>query len=377
MRLVVAVVASAACVLAAASCSREPTSDGRAGSTGGASPAGSGAAGSAGSAAPGGSSAGSGAAGSGAGADTAGSGASGATAGSGASGAAAGSGASASPPAAKPTSVVEQVQQWAPPGSRVVPVELAVNGIALFAVADRSAAADDPNAGVLVGVVGGLGGPIVEGSELVRRAIERKPDPRTLAQVALRVARRDAELLTAPANDEQRKAKVRPPRFAGKALVFWVWTRGVPRLLELGTLDRTTGALEIATPPALRAGAIDSVMRALGDTDATIDTGAIRLLVAACGEPKIKAALISTLSNHPRAQTRSAVADAIHKCGPPVIQPLIHAMEHDKALQNRASAASALGRIGDGRARPALAKAAKSEDANLAWAAKKALEKLK
>jgi HEAT repeat protein len=42
----------------------------------------------------------------------------------------------------------------------------------------------------------------------------------------------------------------------------------------------------------------------------------------------------------------------------------------------RSRAATALGRVGDKRARPALAKAAKSEDANLSWAANNALKKL-
>jgi HEAT repeat protein len=52
-------------------------------------------------------------------------------------------------------------------------------------------------------------------------------------------------------------------------------------------------------------------------------------------------------------------------------------MEKDKSAMVRTRAASALGRLGDGRARPALAKAARSEDANLVWAAKNSLGKLK
>ncbi len=39
-------------------------------------------------------------------------------------------------------------------------------------------------------------------------------------------------------------------------------------------------------------------------------------------------------------------------------------------------AAAALGRIGDARARPALAKAARGEDANPAWTAGDALKKI-
>jgi HEAT repeat protein len=51
-------------------------------------------------------------------------------------------------------------------------------------------------------------------------------------------------------------------------------------------------------------------------------------------------------------------------------------MQHDRSAMVRSEAASALGRTGDPRARPALAKAARSDDANLAWAAKNALAKL-
>lgn len=280
-------------------------------------------------------------------------------------------------PASKPASVLEQVQQGAPAGTKVSAVELKVNGIELFVVSDRASGPGDASAADrLVGVVGGLGGKVLEGNELVRAAIAGKPDAATLARVALRVAQHEGEVLDRPINAEQRKAKVRPPRIAGKALVFWVWTMGVPRMLELGKLDRTTGALDIAVPPALRGAAITTAMIALADANVEIDASAIQMLAAACAEPKVKAALVSALGNHPRTETRAELADVAHKCGPDAIQPLIHTMEHDRAAQVRSRAATALGRIGDGRARPSLGKASKSEDANLAWAAKKALEKL-
>jgi hypothetical protein len=260
------------------------------------------------------------------------------------------------------------------------PSELKVSGIELFVLSDARPAADGTRiSDRLVGVTAGrvvAGGNVVEGIELVRAVIAAKPDPRTLARVALQVAQYDAEILETASTAEQRKAKVQPPRFAGKALVFWVSTKGTPRRLEQARLDRTTGSLDIAVPPALRAAAITGALVALVDPNAGIDVGALRMLAGACGEARVKGALVSSLANHPRVETRGAIADVLHRCGPDAIQPLINAMEQDRALV-RSRAASALGRIGDGRARPALGKAAKSEDANLAWAAKNALGKLK
>jgi HEAT repeat protein len=59
------------------------------------------------------------------------------------------------------------------------------------------------------------------------------------------------------------------------------------------------------------------------------------------------------------------------------VDALIHTLEHDKAPLVRGQAANALGAIGEARARPALEKAARSDDANLAWAANHALKQLK
>ena len=116
------------------------------------------------------------------------------------------------PPSAPPKTTLEQVQRWAPPGSRVSPAELKVAGVELFAVRDdRPVPADAYSGGTLVGVVGGLGGKIVEREELVRAVIASKPDARTLAQVSLSVARREGEILDVPKTDEQRKAKVAAP----------------------------------------------------------------------------------------------------------------------------------------------------------------------
>jgi HEAT repeats len=264
---------------------------------------------------------------------------------------------------------------------KATPSDLKARGIELFVLSDITPATEGPRSrDKLVGVVGGAGGKVIEGNELMRAVLAAKPDLKTAVRVALQVAQNDGEVLETPATPEQRKVQVRAPRVVGKSIVFWVWTLGVPRLIEQGKLDRTTGALDLAVPPVLRGAAITAATTALADPNVAIDASAIKMLALACTDPKVpqvKAALVSALGNQPRTEIRALVASALYHCGTDVIQPLINAMEQDKARQVRSHAATSLGRIGDGRARPALGKAAKSEDANLAWAARSALGKLK
>jgi hypothetical protein len=280
----------------------------------------------------------------------------------------------APPPPAKPTSTAEQVQQAAPVGARVTPAGFTVPGFELFVVSDGKAS-EEP--GKLAGVVGGLGGKLLDGTELTRAVIEAKPPVRALAQVALEVAQQDAEILDKATTAEQRKAKVRSPRVAGNALVFWVLTQGSPRLLERATLDLATGALQLSVPRSSHGIAVTSAINALTDVNVPIDPRGLQLLAASCAEPKVQAALLRVMGTHPRAETRAAIIDSVHKCGAPAVGPLVDAMEHDKSGMVRPHAATALGRIGDGRARPALAKAARGEDANVAWAANNALKKIR
>jgi len=96
-----------------------------------------------------------------------------------------------------------------------------------------------------------------------------------------------------------------------------------------------------------------------------------------CDQPRARQALLSALGNHPRIKTRAAIADELHRCGAAAVDGLITAMQGDRSALVRRQAATALGRIGDARARAALGKATRSEDDNLAWAAKNALGKLK
>jgi hypothetical protein len=269
--------------------------------------------------------------------------------------------------------VVEQVQQAAPAGARVTPAGLTVPGVELFAVSEGKASDDGSK---LVGVVGGLGGKVLDGTDLVRAVIAAKPRVTVLAQVALRAAQQDAEVLGEATTAEQRKAKVRAPRVADSSLAFWVWTSGSPRMLEKATLDLASGALALSVPPSSHGTAVTSAINALTSLDVAIDPRALQLLAASCAEPRVRTALLRVMSTHPRAETRAAIIDSIHKCGAPAVGPLVDALEHDKSAMVRPHAAAALGRIGDGRARPALAKAARGEDANVAWAANNALKKI-
>jgi hypothetical protein len=285
------------------------------------------------------------------------------------------------PPSAPPKTTLEQVQRWAPPGSRVSPTELKVTGVELFAVRDdHPVPADAYSGGTLVGVVGGLGGKIVERDELVRAVIAARPDARTLAQVALSVARREGEILDAPKNDEQRKAKVAAPTITGGELVFWVWTSGVGRMLQLARLDLSTGSLDLGAPPPAAGASDDAVAQAittLASPSVTQHGAALKTLAGACSTPKAKQALLDALAKHPRDETRRLAALESRACGASAVDPLLHALEHDKSADVQAQAVTTLGDLGDVRARPALEKAAKSDDYGLAMIAKDALKKLK
>jgi HEAT repeat protein len=295
-----------------------------------------------------------------------------------------GSQAPAGPGAAKPASSLAQVQQWAPgnlhiaaANVHVAAAAVTVPGVELFLVTDGKAPEDEEVESTLVGVIGGADGKIVEGRDLLRAVIDAGPDAKALARVALWAGHRDGDILDAAATPEQRKARVKRPASKGTTFTFWVWTSDVPRSLERGTLERTTGALEIAPPPQPPKVAIANAIATLAGPSVLRHPAAIKTLSEACKDPKAQQALTSALANHARVRTRAAVAGEIHRCGAVAVDPLINVMEQDKSAIVRPEAASALGRIGEPRARAALAKAARSEDANLAWAAKNALGKLK
>lgn len=300
---------------------------------------------------------------------------SGGSAGSGrGSGGGSGSGSAA---AARPASTLAQVQAAAGPGSKVAAAGLQVPGVELFLVSEASPTPEDDGLPPkLVGVVGGPGGQQLDGRDLVRAVIAAKPAPKVIAQVALWVAQDDGELLDGAHGGEQRKAKVGPPKITGNTLSFWVRTNDVPRMLEHGTLDLANGLLDLALAPLPPKQAISNAMTTLGSVAVARHATAVRTLAAACSDPRARQALLAALSNHPRVKTRATIADEAHRCGPAAVDALVTAMEQDKSGLVRRQAATALGRIGDARARPALAKAVRGDDANVAYAASNALKKL-
>jgi hypothetical protein len=278
--------------------------------------------------------------------------------------------------APKPASTLEQVQRSAP-DMKVAPAELAVPGIELFLVSDAKPLPEDEGLPPrVVGVAGGAGGKLLEGRDLVRAAIDAKADRKATAQVALWVAQDDGAILEAPKTAEQRKAKVGPPAVAGTTLGFWVLTTDLAPQVEHGQLDLGNGLLDLQPLPLPPKVAIDRAMTTLGSVAVSRHVSAIRTLAAACADGRARQALLSALANHPRVKARAEIADEAHRCGPAAVDALISAMEQDRSGLVRCQAAAALGRIGDARARPALAKAARGEDANLAWTAGNALKKI-
>jgi len=287
-----------------------------------------------------------------------------------------GSGSQAAP-APKPASTLEQVQRGAPADSRVAPAGDAVSGIDLFLVSDaKPAPEDDGLPPRVVGVSGGAGGTLLEGRDLVRAVIQARADPKVIAQVALWVAQDDGAILEAARTPEQRKARVGPPKVTGGTLGFWVLTTDPPPQIEHGQLDLTNGLLDLQPVPLPAKVAIDRAMITLGSVAVSRHAAAIRTLAAACADNRARQALLGALASHPRVKARAAIADEAHRCGPAAVDALVTAMERDRSALVRGQAAAALGRIGDARARPALAKAARGEDANLAWTAGNALKKI-
>jgi hypothetical protein len=300
----------------------------------------------------------------------------GAAAGSGSAAGSAGSGSQVAA-APKPASTLDQIQRWAPADSRVAPAGIAVSGIDLFLVSDGKPAPEDEGLPPrVVGVAGGAGGALLEGRDLVRAAIEAKTDRKVIAQVALWVAQDDGAILDKAKTPEQRKARVGPPAVTGQTLGFWVLTTDSPPQVEHGQLDLTNGLLDLQPLPLPPKVAIDRAMITLGSTAVSRHAAAIRTLAAACADGRARQALLGALASHPRIKARATIADEAHRCGPAAVDALVTAMERDRSALVRGQAAAALGRIGDARARPALAKAARGEDANLAWTAGNALKKI-
>jgi len=284
--------------------------------------------------------------------------------------------------APKPASTLEQVQRWAPADAKIEPAGVAVPGIDLFLVSDGKPAPEDEGLPPrVVGVAGGPGGALLEGRDLVRAVIERSEigggaDRKVIAQVALWVAQDDGAILDKAKTPEQRKARVGPPAVTGGTLGFWVLTTDPKPQVEHVQLDLSNGLLELQPLPEPAKLAIDRAILTLSSPAVSRHAAAIRTLAAACADSRARQALLGALASHPRVKARAAAADEAHRCGSAAVDALVTAMERDRSALVRQQAAAALGRIGDARARPALARASRGEDANLAWTAGNALKKL-
>lgn len=288
---------------------------------------------------------------------------------------AAGSSGSAAPAApATPSSPLAQVQAMAPSGSTVKPVaDLKVSGVELFAITPATPGDEDFHDGRLIGVADGK---TLEGRELIQAAGAAKADPTTLARLALWAYQEDGQLLDKAGNAEQAKAHVTGPQLKGNVLKLWVWLDDPPTQLERGTVDLSTGVLTLGPLPAKPDEMISTAIRVLTGENQRRYPKAIEMLVQTCAEPRAKQSLLAVMTSNPRDKTRAQVIEQIHKCGPTIVDKLVFAMEHDRSAMVRAKAATALGRLGDGRARPSLAKAMRGDDQNLADAARAALAKI-
>lgn len=285
------------------------------------------------------------------------------------------------PPTTPPKSALEQVQRWAPAGHTVGAAGVDVPGLDIFMVSppDAPVPANGMRPYSIVAVAGGVGGKLIEREEVIRAAGAATQDPVKLARLAMLVLRKQGELLMGATTDDQRKAKVTAPQAIPGGIEFWIWTSGVGRMLEHYRLDLARAALEYVSPaPPSANDAVANAVTSLAGTSTSMHASALKTLAGLCAtDPKAKQALLDALARHSRDDTRAAAADASAACGAAAVEPLIHAMEQDKANIVRWKAAAALGVIGDAKARPALEKAAKSDSPEVSYAAKKALGKLK
>ena len=278
-----------------------------------------------------------------------------------------------------PKTTLEQVQQ-AYRGARVSRAEINVPGVELFQVMrDRVVPQDADNLPTIVAITSGVGSPMLSGRDAMRAVINGTKDPMVLAQAAMAIERRGGELLTAPKNDEQTKQNVGPPVLDGNTVTFWIWTSGVGRMLEHAKVDLTTGAFDyIAGPAPTQDEKIAKAIEWMRSTSRSYHSHALEVLGPACGtDAKARAALLDAIAHQKDETARAGAVDASSGCGAEAIDTLVQAMEKDAAPTVRWKAATALGKIGDAKAKPALEKATKAGDDTVKRAATEALGKLK
>lgn len=275
-----------------------------------------------------------------------------------------------------PKTTLEQVQRWAPAGAGVSDAGFAVPGVELFRIDTHEPVKPEGYATYpIVAIVGGVGAPILQGDDVTRAVIKVIKDPKQLATIALAVNRRAGMLLDGPRDDQQRKQGVSAPKLAGGAVELWLMAGSPGLSLYHGRLDLASGKLELAEPEASPGEELDNAIAAL---DGSGYVAALDTLKQHCADPKASKALFAALATGAREDLRARAAMAVEACGAAAaVEPLVRALEQDKATAVRATAAATLGRLGDKRARPALEKAAQSKDDGVAYSAKEALKKLR
>jgi len=282
---------------------------------------------------------------------------------------------------AAPTTTFEQVQRWAPPGTKVVGVGVEIPGIELFGLDDgRPVPMDAYKTYPVVAVVGGLGKPILQGPDVMKAVIAATRDPKLLASATMVVNRRVGQILDSAGDDLQRKRGVTAPALSATALDFWVLSGSPYRNLYHAHLDLGTLAFTFQEPAVPDSEQLANALAVLATATAgrtqTYDL-AIDLAVKQCSDPAARKALFEALATGKQEEFRMRVATALKGCGPVAIDPLIATLEKDPSSNVKGTAADVLGQLGDPRAKPALEKAAQSSDSTVSYMAKDALKKLK
>lgn len=279
-----------------------------------------------------------------------------------------------SPRSSPPKTVLEQVRRWAPPGSVVTEAGFQVPGVELFRISDGKPLPQDAYPTyMIVAVAGGLGQPILQGDEAMRAVIRATRDPVKLAEIALAINRRAALLLRDPRDIQQRNKGVAGPAIAGNSLDFWIMTGSPGMTLMRARLDLATGKLELGDPASSSDDVIADAIKALAGANYE---GALDTLKQHCTDAKARTALFDALANASKEDLRWRAAMAVEACDASAVEPLIKALETDKSVTVRTAAARVLGRLRDPRAKPALEKASREQDAHLASAARDALREL-
>jgi hypothetical protein len=153
------------------------------------------------------------------------------------------------PPPRNSRATRDELQRSLGPGVEVGATNLAVRGVELYLVREIDPVAW-PDIPRLVGVIGGRGGKMLEGRDLVRAVIATGPALVELARCVLLYDGIRGRVLERAHTDEEQRATVSPPRMANGKLVFW-FRGGRPKLLLEATFDPSTGFIAFRDAPLI------------------------------------------------------------------------------------------------------------------------------